>query len=214
MPKPTEIKLKVCGLRDNIEEVAALSPDLVGFIFYNKSPRFLGDLEDDVIRQLPSTIDKVGVFVNSPEEYVLEMVNRYDLQYAQLHGDESPEYCKDLQGQGVKIIKVFGGNTELSNELLSQYASCIDFYLFDTRTDKYGGTGHQFDWNRLKGLNLQKPIFLSGGIDLESIEQLDEIKDLDIYAIDVNSKFEISPGMKSIELLGKLKTKMKGLVKN
>lgn len=208
MSKLDNIKLKVCGMRDNIDEVVSVQPDLLGFIFYDKSPRFVDDLPVEKLKDLPVSIEKVGVFVNADLDYVIQMVQKYDLQYAQLHGDESVSYCDELYKKGISIIKVFGGNKDLSIDRLAAYAPVIDFYLFDTRTDKYGGTGHKFDWKRLKDLKLQKPIFLSGGIDLNNIDDMKEISELDIYAIDVNSKFEVSPGLKDVDLLKQLREKM------
>lgn len=208
MSELNHIRLKVCGLRDNINEVVALQPDLLGFIFYDKSPRFVGDLSPEELSLIPKEIDKVGVFVNSDIQYVRKMIRDYNLQYVQLHGDETVSYCKELKEEKVKLIKVFAGNKELDPALLKSYASSIDFFMFDTKTDKYGGTGHKFDWSKLTSLQLSKPIFLSGGIDLDNVSQLEEMEDLNIYAIDVNSKFEISPGLKNIDKLNKLKEEM------
>ncbi|MEL7001549.1 MAG: hypothetical protein AAFN93_02310, partial [Bacteroidota bacterium] len=113
-------------MRDNIDEVVSLQPDLLGFIFYHKSPRYVGDLSQEEINRIPETIEKVGVFVNNTEEEVIEAVRQFDLQYVQLHGDESVAYCETIRSHGIKIIKVFGGNKELSNEILDPYAAVIE----------------------------------------------------------------------------------------
>lgn len=195
-------------MRDNIKEVSQVAPDLMGFIFYPPSPRYVGDISEEELSCLPINIEKVGVFVNSELQEVLDKIKQYKLDYVQLHGEEDIAYCTHLKNTGIKVIKVFSGNKDLNEEELENYAEAIDFYLFDTRTNKYGGTGHQFDWNRLKNLKLKKPLFLSGGIDLESITRLGELNDLDVYAIDVNSKFEISPGLKNVDLIESLKSEM------
>jgi phosphoribosylanthranilate isomerase len=206
MSKLKDIKLKICGLRDNIHEVADLQPDFMGFIFYEKSPRFVGyDFEiDDRIKG-----DKIGVFVNQAIEEVLSIYKKYQLDHVQLHGNESVDYCVELKGYGISIIKVFGGNKLPSQFVLDAYNSFVDYYLFDTKTDKEGGTGISFDWENLLTLKIQKPIFLSGGLSLENIKAVEDVDGLDIFAIDVNSRFELSPGLKDIESLKKLKSILK-----
>lgn len=208
MSKLKNIHLKVCGLRDNIPEVIALEPDYAGFIFYERSPRCMAtEITTEQLKAIPDNVAKVGVFVNQALGEIYSTVKEFNLQYAQLHGVESVNFCKRLKAEGIGIIKVFSGNEELDERQLSQYAPFIDFYLFDTRTDKHGGTGQTFDWNKLASLDLQKPIFLSGGVGLENIEEIESIE-RGLYAIDVNSRFEIRPGLKDIDLLKKLKDKM------
>ncbi|GAA0891136.1 phosphoribosylanthranilate isomerase [Fulvivirga kasyanovii] len=209
MPKLSNIKLKVCGLRDNIPEVVALKPDFAGFIFYNKSPRYAGDtLLKDYFNDFPESTMKVGVFVNHPVERVLETARQFNLDFVQLHGDESFAECLHLKANGLGVIKVFSGNKAIDRDRLIEYAEVVDYYLFDTRLKSYGGNGVAFDWAQLKGLDLPKPIILSGGLTLENIRQLEELDDLDIYAIDINSQFEIRPGMKNTELIKQLKEQM------
>ena len=200
----SKLKLKVCGLRDNAQEIIDnINPDMAGFIYYGKSPRFIGDLAVDKIKAKC----KVGVFVNEGVETVKERVAAHGLDMVQLHGDESVAYCKSLHDQ-VQVVKVFSGNKTLSIDLLNTYAEHIDFYLFDTRDENFGGTGKSFDWAGLKSLRLKKPTILSGGIGLAEAKDALIDKELNVYAIDVNSKFEIQPGLKDLEMLKSLKEQM------
>lgn len=195
------MKVKVCGLRDNIEEVAALRPDLVGFIFYPESKRYIGSKFAESLDCIPDTVKKVGVFVNEALEKVVTKVAEYHLDYVQLHGDESIDYCSKLvKSMNVGIIKVFSGNCLPGIEELNTYKELIDYYLFDTRSDAYGGTGQKFDWSALKDLKLSKPIILSGGIGLEDLKSISN-SGLNVFAVDVNSKFEIKPGLKDTQLI-------------
>ena len=198
------MKIKVCGLRDNIGEVVALKPDFIGLIFYPKSKRYVGNMPSSMLDGMPSQIKRVGVFVDQPMEEVIGKVNKYGLDLVQLHGHEPVEYCqkfKQLSDAGV--IKVFSGNNLPDEATLAAYGTTIDYYLFDTRNESYGGTGQKFDWTVLKDLKLTKPIFLSGGIGLDNLESV-ENGGLPVYALDVNSKFEVKPGLKDIERLNAL----------
>ena len=156
-----QIKWKVCGLRDNIAEVVALQPDFVGFIFYKKSPRYVG--ENFVLPEIAnSTINKVGVFVNEAFDVVYNTILKYKLDYAQLHGNESPGYCEKLKRQGIKIIKAFQVDEHFDFGELEAYESVTDYFLFDTKTKQYGGSGKSFDWQILNSYLLEKKYFLSG----------------------------------------------------
>lgn len=205
---------------DNIEHVAALQPDYLGFIFYEKSARYF----DGDIPKLTNAIKKVGVFVDAPQEDVLEKIKTHHLLAVQLHGDESPEYCKTLKrhfedfqfelseehnDEKLEIIKVFSIKDNFDFNLLKPYESVCDFYLFDTKGKLPGGNGYTFDWSVLKNYPSTKPYFLSGGIGLEEIETIESflVKEESkyCYAIDVNSKFEIEPGLKNIVLLKEFK---------
>lgn len=196
------IKLKVCGLRDNVDEVEGVDPDFMGFIFYPKSPRYVGE---DYVMPKGIKAKKVGVFVNQSIEEVMSLKQKYQLDYLQLHGDESVDYCVELKAIDSKIIKVFAGNKPLNQEVLDSYAEFIDFYLFDTKLDKHGGNGVAFDWTTIDQLRLKKPYILSGGIGLENVGEVSRSVNKP-FAIDVNSKFEISPGLKDLEKLKELKT--------
>ena len=206
------IKWKVCGLRDNINDVIALHPDYVGFIFYKHSPRNVGD--DFSIPEIGySEIKKIGVFVNASLDYVYETYVKYKLNYAQLHGDESPEYCEALHKKGIEIIKAFQVGEDFDFELLIPYEASTSFFLFDTKTKNYGGSGEAFDWSILRNYNLRQKYFLSGGISLDNIEGLEDLDLSTIEAIDLNSKFELSPGLKNLESLKALKVKVLALNK-
>ena len=199
----SKIRLKICGLRDNIGEVASLQPDYVGFIFYPKSPRYVG--AGFRMPEFDRRIQKVGVFVNEPVESVLEKVRIYRLDFAQLHGSESPEVCDMIKNAGVGVIKALqmGDNFDFSQ--LQQYNATVDYFLFDTKTKLYGGSGNAFNWEILKKYNMGKQYFLSGGISLENLDGLYEVDLSKVHALDVNSKFEMKPGLKNIEKLERLK---------
>lgn len=202
------MKIKVCGMRQqgNIEKVVALQPNFIGFIFYEKSPRFVGDeLNEEYIRSIPQGIKKVGVFVNSNPGHILNMVKKYDLQYVQLHGSEMPDICRSIRQKGVSVIKAFSIDEKFNFAMLNNYKSFCDLFLFDTKGDNPGGNGTTFDWKLLSKYDNEKPFLLSGGIDLENIEEIISLsKTLPIYGIDVNSKFETEPGIKDIAKLEEL----------
>lgn len=197
------MKLKVCGMkyRDNILKVAALKPDYMGFIFYEKSLRFM--CED--IPVLPNDIKKVGVFVDASIEKIKEMREKFNLNAVQLHGHESPEFCQKLRNEHIEIIKVFSVENEFDFSKLKVYEPHVSYFLFDTKGPNPGGNGYSFDWTILQNYNSNTPYFLSGGIGLEDIEALNHFQKSaaaqQCYAIDVNSKFETKPACKdSIKL--------------
>jgi len=192
------MKLKICGMKyqENILDVAALSPDYMGFIFYENSPRSI----DIYIPDIPKSIKKVGVFVNESLENVKKKAAQYNLNTVQLHGHEAPEFCRELKSKGLEIIKVFSIRNEFDFSRLSAYEPFIDFFLFDTKGPNPGGNGFCFDWSVLQEYNSNKPYFLSGGIGVEQLESLKKFKNStaakQCYAIDINSKFELKPGLK------------------
>ena len=197
------LKWKVCGLRDNVEEVAALWPDYAGFIFYPKSPRYVG--EDFAMPPLDEGIKKVAVTVNATEHEIMAIFHRYDFDYVQLHGDEDEAFCEKLKKNGLKLIKAFRVDETFDFGMLAGYERWVDFFLFDTHTSGYGGSGRRFDWELLNDYPWEKGYFLSGGVGLDNIVDLRRIKRSKIHAIDVNSRFEISPGLKDVERLGMVK---------
>ncbi|PSL17916.1 phosphoribosylanthranilate isomerase [Dyadobacter jiangsuensis] len=202
------MKIKVCGLRqqDNIEQVVALQPNFLGFIFYEKSPRFVGEeLNEEYIRSIPQSIKKVGVFVNTNPGHILNMVKKYDLQYVQLHGNEMPDICRSIRQKGVSVIKAFSIDEKFNFAMLNNYKSFCDLFLFDTKGENPGGNGTAFDWKLLSKYDNEKPFLLSGGIGLDNIEEIITLSQtLPIYGIDVNSKFETEPGVKDIAKLEEL----------
>ncbi|WP_299121892.1 phosphoribosylanthranilate isomerase [uncultured Tenacibaculum sp.] len=204
------MKLKVCGMKyvENIQQVAGLQPDYLGFIFYDKSKRNF----EGIIPQLPKGIKKTGVFVNEYLEIVISLVEEYKLEAIQLHGDESVTYIESLKEHlpKVELIKVFGIKDEFDFEILKPYEVVVDYFLFDTKGKERGGNGVTFDWTVLKKYNSTKPFFLSGGIGLEEIKEVQNIikTDLPIYALDVNSKFEKEAGLKSVKKIKKFKNEI------
>ena len=189
----------------NITDIAALNPDYLGFIFYEKSKRYVGEVFDEAATyHLPKGIKKIGVFVNASMEYVLSKVKRYGLDLVQLHGEESPEFCRDLQMKNITIIKVFAVGQTFDFSILEPYKPHCDYFLFDTKGKEKGGNGVTFNWDVLKAYDNEKPFFLSGGLNLENIGKVKELDDLNILAIDVNSGFETEPGLKDVESIKRL----------
>ena len=192
------MKLKVCGLKyqSNIEELMYEKIDYLGFIFYKRSSRYIDDsISFDFVRQIPKHIQKVGVFVNETADNILNTVAHYNLDVVQLHGDESEKTCEELKPY-VTIVKAFRIHDHFNFTILEKYLPHVNFFLFDTDTKTYGGSGQQFNWGLLKQYTYNKPFFLSGGIDDSSIKQLQQFNHPQLHAIDINSKFEISPALK------------------
>ncbi len=205
------MKLKICGLRDpkNIRDVSNLNPNYMGFIFWKSSSRFASKK----IPILDQNIIKTGIFVDASIDYVKNLILLNQLQAVQLHGKETPKYCNEIQKLNVEVIKVFNINQNFNFSKLSLYEKFCDYYLFDTKGKLPGGNGINFNWSILKDYSSQKPFFLSGGIGLENFNDIKNIlkSDLPIHAIDINSKFEIQPGLKNIDLLTKFKKKLNEL---
>jgi phosphoribosylanthranilate isomerase len=208
------MKLKICGMKyqDNINAVASLQPDYLGFIFHESSPRSF----DGIIPKLSKKVEKVGVFVDMPIKVIIEKLNLYHFDMLQLHGKETTTYIKNLikcitdsDVKFPKITKVFSIKDEFDFSVLEPYESICDYFLFDTKGKHPGGNGYTFNWNVLKNYTSTKPFILSGGIGLDQIDKLKEFKNSKAsqycYAIDVNSKFEIEPGLKNIEELKNFK---------
>ncbi|MFH6604790.1 phosphoribosylanthranilate isomerase [Maribacter algicola] len=223
------MKLKICGMKHNTQKVAAIRPDYLGFIFWEPSKRFF----DGRPSETSETIRKIGVFVDAPIKEVLAKIEQYKLWGVQLHGNETAEYCEALRHATVrsstietlkrsskapkeiklKIIKVFTIKDNFDFGLLRPYENVCDYYLFDTKGELPGGNGFMFNWGVLKDYPSTKPYFLSGGIGLEEIEPIKKFlkspESKYCHAIDVNSKFEIEPGLKNIEALKKFKEILK-----
>ncbi|WP_294588228.1 phosphoribosylanthranilate isomerase [uncultured Bacteroides sp.] len=189
--------IKVCGMTeaDNIRAIEQLGVDMIGFIFYPKSPRCLCEKP----QYLPLRAKRVGVFVNESKENILMYTDRFSLNYIQLHGNESPDYCRTLHNNGLRLIKAF--SISLPKDLfdVSDYDGLCDYYLFDTKTPQYGGSGNQFDWNILHRYNGSTPFLLSGGINPYSVKAIKEFHHPRLAGIDLNSRFETAPGLKDVE---------------
>jgi phosphoribosylanthranilate isomerase len=185
--------LKVCGMReaDNIRAVEALGIDMMGFIFYPRSPRYVA------VRPayLPKCL-RVGVFVNESLDTMLHTATDYALDYIQLHGDEAPSLCDALRERGLKVIKSLHDPTAAN-----AYADRCDYLLFDTPCAAYGGSGQTFDWEILRRYTGDTPFLLSGGIGVETLPQLQSFAHPRLAGYDVNSRFESAPGIKDVERL-------------
>ncbi len=198
------MKIKVCGLKypDNIADVAALSPDYMGFICYSRSPRFIGELDEEVLTTLPDHILKTGVFVNASVERVNKTMNKYAFEAVQLHGVESPEFCAMLRSK-VIVIKAFGIDEDFDFGRLDAYRNKVDFFLFDTKTPSHGGSGVTFNWDVLNRYTGDTSFFLSGGLSLDNLQVVGSIKHPMLHGVDLNSKIESAPAIKDIEKLKK-----------
>jgi phosphoribosylanthranilate isomerase len=213
------VKIKVCGMREaaNLREIAALRPDFIGLIFYPKSPRFV---DFEILGVLPrfENIPRVGVFVNESLENVLRIAEAAKLSFVQLHGEESPEFCARLKNENFQIIKVFGVDANFDGARLRDYEAVCDYFLFDTKTDAHGGSGNSFDWQILRRFPIEKPFFLGGGIGAENVaEAIKNCAGLPLYALDVNSRVEIAPGVKSSAVVSEIMKQIKpqiGLAEN
>lgn len=197
------VKIKVCGMRypENIRDVTALGTDYIGFIFYAKSKRYVGADVQRYIEGLASPV-KVGVFVNADLSEIYQTMADFKLDAVQLHGEETPEFCQTLKQQTqATVIKAFGIDGHFDWQILNPYADVVDYFLFDTKSNAYGGTGVSFDWSLLDQYQLDLPYFLSGGLDAANIQTALAIHDPRLYALDLNSKFEVEPGLKDIDLL-------------
>lgn len=203
------MRIKVCGMTSagQVLQLDDMGVEFAGFIFYPKSPRYVYKfMSRPEIKKIKGRgINKVGVFVNAPVEEVLQAVDDCGLYLVQLHGDETPKYCEKIADY-VTVVKAFRLR-ENENVLwkVKDYRGIADMFLFDTDGAGYGGTGRKFDWKMLQGLTIDKPFFLSGGIEPGDMEKLKTfVKDpvaKDLFSIDVNSKFEISPGIKDMNKL-------------
>lgn len=193
--------IKVCGMTEaeNIRAVEQLGVEMIGFIFYPKSPRYVYEMP----AYLPVHAKRVGVFVNESKENVLMYADRFALDYVQLHGNESPEYCRSLYNSGLHLIKAFSISQPKDITAVLDYKGVCDYYLFDTQTPQYGGSGNQFDWNLLHRYGGTTPFLLSGGINSYSAKAIKEFHHPQMAGIDLNSRFETAPGKKDVERIRK-----------
>jgi len=198
------MQIKICGLKqpENIKAIAGLKPDYMGFICYGKSPRYIAELLPQVLEGIPQGIIKTAVFVNESKENIEHLLNRYSFNAIQLHGDESAAFANAFRDK-VTVIKAFGVDEGFDFSSLDTYADSVDYFLFDTKTSTYGGSGKTFNWGILDNYKLSKPFFLSGGISADNLERIKEIKHPAFYGVDLNSRFEVEPGLKDVQKLEK-----------
>ena len=199
-----KVIIKVCGIRDevNIRNVEVLDVDFIGFIFYPGSLRFVGDDNGESLEAIRKCEKKkVGVFVNDTFENISIKAELYKLDFLQLHGNETPELCRELRQCGYSVIKAFSVSTAYDFKGMENYSGCCDFFLFDTKCSGYGGSGQRFDWSLLDEYNGSVSFLLSGGLTTDCYEDLVMLNHTKLAGIDLNSGFEISPAMKDVDKL-------------
>ena len=191
------MKVKVCGMReaDNIREVEALGIDLMGFIFWPKSKRYVVEPP----QYLPTQVKKVGVFVDAILEDVRQHIQDYQLDIIQLHGHETPAFAQALKP--AVIIKAFNIATAEDLMQTKPYEGIVDYFLFDTKAQLPGGSGEQFDWSVLSHYEGTTPFLLSGGIGPDDAERIKAFHHPRCIGFDLNSRFEIAPALKDVNQL-------------
>jgi phosphoribosylanthranilate isomerase len=196
-----KLKIKVCGMKftENREKVEKLPIDFLGFIFYPKSQRFVGENTEPGLFNSAKT--KVAVFVDENAFEILGLTKNFGFGYVQLHGKENPKTCQLLKNQGLKVIKAFNLNEDFDFSLLKEYEKSASYFLFDTKTDLPGGSGKKFNWEILEKYTGKTPFFLSGGIGPDDAEIIRQLSHPKLFGIDLNSGFEDEPGVKNIEKL-------------
>lgn len=201
-----EMKIKVCGnaIASQVKELDELSIEYAGFIFYKASPRYMAEkIRKENIQNLSTKLQKVGVFVNESRDEIMRIIEDYSLDAVQLHGDETPEFCKQISDH-VTVIKAFRineGQIDI-DWMVRDFEEVCDYYLFDKASKSvYGGAGEKFDWELLHSASIGKEFFISGGICQTDAAMLKTFKHRFFYGIDLNSRFEISPGIKDFEKL-------------
>src|SRR5437773_7204837 len=203
------MNIKVCGITQlkQLQQLDGMDIDFAGLIFYKDSPRYAGNsIKGEELRSADFDIKKTGVFVDATYDEVMQTIEDYELDTVQLHGNETPDLCSRLS-ENTEVIKTFriAGNELMVDKMLKPYDEVCDYYLFDKggMQETLGGTGQQFDWEILSNSRIEKPFFLSGGIGPDDISKLEHFSHPDLFAIDINSKFEISPGVKDMgQVLG------------
>lgn len=192
--------IKVCGMRtpENIRDVAALTPMLMGFIFWDGSPRYAGDLDPDILKELPGFVHPVALFVDATEDQILAITGRYGIKIVQLHGNETPRLCDSLKQKELKVLKALSISSADDVARAAAYAGCVDMFVFDTRSEVVGGSGKKFDWTLLNGYDLDIPYLLSGGIGPDDVDNIVAAMRPHMAGIDINSRFETTPGHKDL----------------
>ena len=204
----SKIKLKVCGMKDpdNIKAVLGLKPELMGFIFYQGSPRFVGSAF--AIRDSDESTKRVGVFVNEGTQEIMKEVRNHKLDFVQLHGAEAVVQCGELKEQGVGVIKAFSVDDYMNFGVTSDFHSVVDYFLFDTKGKYHGGNARRFNWQVLSRYDQKTPFFLSGGITPDHIDEIRLLQNYNLYAIDVNSGVESAAGYKDVEKIRSIQAKL------
>ncbi len=200
--------VKVCGMKSpkNIQAISKLPLDFIGFIFYKKSPR---NISETAPTETPKHINRVGVFVNAEMDTIIEKIETYQLDYIQLHGDETPEYCQQILAKAhIKIIKAFRIGDKFP-EILPDYEPFCEYFLFDTKGKEYGGTGKKFNWDILQQYKCETLFLLSGGIGEADATVIKTLQLEKLGGLDLNSKFEIEPGLKDINKITHFLTELK-----
>jgi phosphoribosylanthranilate isomerase len=208
--KAMRMRIKVCGMTDlqQMHQLGEMGVEFAGMIFYHKSPRFvLKHLTGVQVKRAKLKVYKVGVFVNAPYDEIINHTENFGLDMVQLHGDETPKFCEKVSDY-ISVIKAFRlTDTDNIPWMIKDYTEAADMYMFDTMGAGYGGTGKKFNWQMLHGLNIGKPFFLSGGIEPTDTTAIKEFAKeevaKDLFALDVNSKFEVREGVKNMELVRK-----------
>ena len=197
-----KLKIKICGILQpqNIKGVDALNPDYIGFIFYPPSPRNM-DKNPDAIPETQAK--KVGVFVDSDIESIIKKATTFKLSTIQLHGSESPDICSTLTNLGYEVFKAFRVDNNTKVQEIEVYAGTCSAFLFDTKTNMHGGSGKKFDWKKLDELAYINSFFISGGIGANDAEAILKLNYKNLIGLDLNSQFEIEPGLKNISMLQK-----------
>ncbi len=202
-PRHSDMVIKVCGLKDleNMRQVSCLTPMLAGFIFYKRSPRYVGEPPADFLSMLTPYVHPVAVFVDASLRQVMKVVSKYGFRIVQLHGHESAEYCADLKKSGLTVFKAIGVTDGMDWGQVGVYDGIVDAFVFDTGSRSHGGTGRKFDWRLLDNYRLSTPYLLSGGIGPDDAEDVVAAMRPGMAGIDINSLFETSPGVKDIQKL-------------
>jgi len=201
------LQLKVCGMREpeNLAQLIAVEPNFIGFIFHEKSPR---NVDNPISIKAPKNIRKVGVFVDQTESFILEKIQEFQLEFIQLHGNESPHFCKKIKALKRKVIKAFNLHDNFNFQILENYTPYCDYFLFDAFGEQPGGNGITFNWKLLDRYKGEIPFLLSGGIDENMVPELTKISHPMFAGIDINSKFETKPGIKNIEKIKAFKNEL------
>ncbi len=199
--------LKVCGMKyhENIEELVKVHPDFIGFIFHESSPR---NITKTLKTKIPNSIKKTGVFVNKNLDFIQKKINDFGLNIIQLHGNESPDFCHQIQQLNIEVIKAFNIQENFDFDLLKKYESCCNYFLFDAFGKNAGGNGITFNWQLLSNYHGTIPFLLSGGINATMTSEIIQINHPQFLGVDINSGFEIKPGLKDIKKIKQFKNEL------